>query len=44
MTEVISKDCIIDMPDNSDMIAEAMKQVIKILFIQAKYAVDNIKV
>jgi len=25
MTEVISKDCIIDMPDNSDMIAEAMK-------------------
>jgi hypothetical protein len=27
MTDVISKDSIIDMPDNSDMIAEAMKEV-----------------
>lgn len=27
MAEVISKDSIIDMPDNSDMIAEAMKEV-----------------
>jgi hypothetical protein len=28
MTEVIKKENIIDMPDNSDMIAEAMKEVI----------------
>lgn len=28
MTEVASKDSVIDMPDNSDMIAEAMKEVI----------------
>ncbi len=27
MTEVATKDNIIDMPDNSDMIAEAMKEV-----------------
>jgi hypothetical protein len=27
MTEVIKKENIIDMPDNSDMIAEAMKEV-----------------
>lgn len=27
MADVISKDSIIDMPDNSDMIAEAMKEV-----------------
>lgn len=27
MAEVISKDDIIDMPDNSDMIAEAKKEV-----------------
>jgi hypothetical protein len=31
MTEVMSKDNIIDMPDNSDMIAEAMKEVITYL-------------
>ena len=31
-----SKETIIDMPDNSDMKAEAMKE--------AKWAVDNIKV
>lgn len=28
MTEVIKKENIIDMPDNSDMIAEAMKEVL----------------
>jgi hypothetical protein len=27
MADVISKDSIIDIPDNSDMIAEAMKEV-----------------
>jgi hypothetical protein len=27
MTEVIKKENVIDMPDNSDMIAEAMKEV-----------------
>ena len=31
MTEVATKDNIIDMPDNSDMIAEAMKEVISVL-------------
>lgn len=36
MTEVIKKENIVEMPDNSDMIAEAMKE--------AKYAVDNIKI
>lgn len=42
MTDTMTKDTIIDMPDNSDMIAEAMKEVRSSL-IQAKYAVDNIK-
>ena len=36
MSEVIKKQNIVEMPDNSDMIAEAMKE--------AKYAVDNIKI
>lgn len=44
MTDVISKDSIIDMPDNSDMIAEAMKEVTLFNKPKAKYAVDNIKV
>jgi hypothetical protein len=34
MTEVIKKENIIDMPDNSDMIAEAMKEVSHIEYRQ----------
>jgi hypothetical protein len=34
MTEVIKKENKIDMPDNSDMIAEAMKEVPTIIYRQ----------